>query len=56
MKTYGEKRCESPGRTKRGTSRPCPCCCRVNPKDKTMQRVFRKRARQEARREIQGVV
>lgn len=50
MKPYGQKRRESPGRTLRGTSRPCPCCVLNGSHRK--DRSLKKRERQAAKRAL----
>jgi len=51
MKTYGKKRTEYAARHLRGTTMACPCCIPRSTHRKSATKVYKKSARQAARRE-----
>ncbi len=52
MKAYGKKRKECANRKKRGTSMACPCCIPRQTHRKSQTRVYKKRERQKAKKDI----
>ncbi len=53
MKPYGQPRGKGSNRKIRGTSQPCSCC--VTLESHTKSRLFKRRARREAKLEISTV-
>lgn len=51
MKTYGKDRTAYTARHLRGTSMSCPCCIRRSTHIKSKTKVYKKRARQAAKKE-----